>query len=1114
MRLFLLALFGLFLCQNCQKNSSDSASDSQPKTVTDRHFRLRTADETGIKFANNLKETATDNVIVNPYLYNGGGVAVVDVNNDDLPDLFFTSTQQQCKLYINRGNFKFEDVTNRAGVAAPEGTKSGVAVADVNGDGWMDIYVCRTGRQPSDTRRNLLFINTGAVDGYPVFEEKGKEYGLDDASASNHANFFDYDLDGDLDMYLVNYPTDFHQVSQMHLQQDLNGKITRSNAPLRPFDSDRFYRNDGGKFTDVTEKAGIVNYAWGLSATVSDFNRDGWPDVYVANDYIEHDFLYINNRNGTFTDRSMSAFKHFAHNAMGADIADVNNDGHQDLVVLDMLAPTYTRQKTLGTAMVLERYTTLLNHGYGHQLSRNVLQISNGDGTFSDAGCLAGVFRTDWSWAPLLADFDNDGHRDLYLSNGYRRDVTDMDYMVYTSDSIVKTGKPESVLFANMDEYLKLIPSKSLQKFMFRNRGDGAFDDVSTVWGLTEEAYSNGAAYADLDRDGDLDLVVNNIDSQSFIYENTATGNNWLQAKCAGPKGNPTGIGAQIRITSGGQQQVAEMTNVRGFLSCSEAVAQFGLGKNSAVEKVEIRWPDGKIQALENVAANTRLTLKYADARPGKWLDNPQPAPVFAAANAGLNFRHTENQFEDLTRERLLTHRFSRSGPALAVADVNADGLDDVFFGGAAGQAGALFLQKNGAFAATQIADFQNDKRHEDVAATFFDADGDGDQDLYVVSGSNEEAAATSYYQDRLYLTDPQKVGQAVVCNFTRATDALPIETEAGSCVLSIDFDRDGKMDLVVGGSVVPGRFPEACKTLFLKNLGGKFQSTPSPLGRAGEGLLVNDLKAADLDGDGQPEIVAAGEWMPISIWKFDNGKWRDATADFGLATTNGWWNCLEISDLNGDGRPDIVAGNLGLNTRHRASADSPMRLFAKDIDGNGSLDPIVAVEEDGRWVPLVTRDLLLKQVPPLKKKYLRFVPYAQASVEDVVSGVNPLEIKMLETVWLENLGGKFAVRPLPLAAQIAPVKGILPGDFNADGKPDLLLVGNDSHLDIETGPADASTGIFLAGDGRGGWSVVSNSGFKAAKEARKIALVRLPGGRKMVVVANNDDAAEAAILK
>lgn len=1105
--------FSVFLIQ-CGKDNSASTdayhNDNDLPTPENPRFELLSKEVSGIDFNNVIEEDFMFNVIRFAYLYNGSGVGVLDINNDGLQDVYFISTTGSCKMYQNEGNLKFKDITEQAGVAASTGVKTGVTVVDINADGWQDIYVCRSGMQANDDRRNLLFVNQKNG----TFKEEAAAYGLNDPAACSIASFFDYDNDGDLDMYLVVYPDDFSLVNQVLARDMGNGVIQRFNEPKDPMHSDRLYRNNGdGTFSNISQVAGIWNRAFGLSINISDFNNDGWQDIYVCNDYIEPDFLYINTGNGSFREQNLKTFNHSSENSMGSDLADFNNDGLLDLVSVDMLSEDYVLQKERLTSRTNERYNTLNGYGYGHQQERNVLQLNNGNGTYSDIACLAGVFQTDWSWSVLAQDFDNNGWKDIFVTNGYRRDITNADYMMFTSDSINKNGGLGPETFDDIYEFYEMIPSHKLQNYVFKNTGGLQYENASTPWGLVQKTYSTGAAYADLDNDGDLELIVNNIEREAFIYKNTSADKkdgNWLQVKLTGSAANPFATGAKARITVGSQVQYQELNPTRGFESSVEALFHFGLGNADKVDKLEVEFPGQRLLVQTNIKANQRLSLDFENAQPGRLSPLPEPqAFVQDLSNTrGLVYTHKEDDFFDFDRERLLPWRLSTPGPEIATGDANGDGREDFYICGSTGSPGALMVQTAaGTFSEKSKDLWAAEAGYEDADAVFVDFDGDGDQDLVVASGGNTQPAGSPLYGLRLYRNDGAG-------GYSPSVGATPEITTSIASISAHDYDGDGDQDLILGGYCTPGAYPMAPASYILQNNGkGVFaDATGSACPEFATFGMVRDMVWADLNGDKRDELVVLGEWTPVTVFKVKDGKFTNASSSFGLDGTNGFWNVVQAADVDGDGDQDLICGNLGYNTRFRASSSEPLELYANDFDGNGSIDPIMTRYFNGGSYPLATRDLLIKQIPKLKKQFVRYTPFARATIDKIYSKEEldkcyHLQAEVLASVVLINENGKLVMKNLPDEAQIAPVHAIVTTDVNGDGKMDLILAGNDYGQQVETGRVDSGNGTLLLGDGKGGFRPVSarESGLWANKQVRSLALVQA-GGKPMLLVGNNND--------
>ena len=1096
--IFILAFFAA--CEKGGLPESETKTPVQNLPQVDARFTLMPADMTGIKFSNQFKEDYNYNIFTYEYIYNGCGVAAGDVNGDGLPDLYFSSAFGPNRLYLNMGNFSFMDITRAAGVPALEGFKTGVTMADVNGDGRLDLYSCRTSKTDDGLKTNLLYINMGNKPErgtlIPYFEEQAVQLGLNDNSDSNHACFFDYDRDGDLDVFILNHRIGFQDAGKLRLKEQPDGSVNRITTPESPFESNQLFRNDNGKFVEVTAKAGLVNSAFGLSVTPVDINKDGWLDLYV----------YINNKNGTFTDHYFEYFRHSSQNSMGSDLADINNDGLDDIVVMDMKAEDPFRYKELSHVMTYDRYNLLVQYGYGRQVGRNMLQLNNGNETYSDIAQFAGVAATDWSWAPLIADFDNDGWKDLYVTNGYRRDITNLDYTNYFRDSLERNGGVTPQRFPDIYEVLNHIPSVPLKNYLFINSGNLSFINAGEQAGMSIPSFSNGAAYADLDRDGDLDIIVQNIDAPVFIYRNDIINRNWLQITIEGEKGNSLGYGTIAELYSGDKYQYQTLMNTKGFLSSSEPLFHFGLGNAPVVDSLIITWPSGDMEILRNVTVNQRLNLRKGSGQPYIAPSANPSAPLFVMDQNLKSWTHQENSFVDFKTEKLIPYMLSAEGPCLAVGDLNGDGLEDVFAGNGAGAPASVFMQDpNGRFAKVSAPALERDAAYEDCGAVLEDFDSDGDLDMIIISGGHEQPDKSTVYKTRQYINDGQGA-------FSAVNDFPDIRSNAG-VVKSFDFDRDGDMDVIIGGRSVPGRFPTAPESFLLRNDQGKFTDVTLEIFPALKDLgMITDIEMDDLNGDGQVEVVFAGEWMPVTVFSWDGKHFVNQTNAFGFDKTNGWWKSIEIADIDMDGDPDIVAGNLGLNHRLRANADQPVTLITNDFDNNGFLDPIMCFYYNGNLYPYAGRDAIIAQIPRLKKKFTRYKPYTTATVEDIFTKSELSESSYLytytfETTLFMNQGGSFSKQPLPYQVQLHPTNDIIIYDFDGNGKPDILCAGNFLYAETETAELDAGNGTLLLQNADGSFSFEENRnhGFWASGEVRELRLIKRANGKSAVLVGNNN---------
>lgn len=1101
--LSLLVLIFIVACGTQEEKKDETEKQITKAESNNPVFSKVPVEKTGIQFANVLREDHQLNVLSYEYFHNGGGVAVGDINNDGLPDIYFTANMAPNALYLNKGDFQFNEIARTAGVGGKRGWTTGVSMADVNGDGWLDIYVCRSGNLEPEGRANLLFINNKDL----TFSEQSKEYGLNDMGYSTQASFFDYDKDGDLDMYLLNHPI----VSPRGVKFD--EQVDKRDL----YKGDKLYRNDNNHFVEVGEEAGINSnpIGYGLGVATTDLNNDGWPDLYVCNDYLEHDYLYFNNGDGTFREELHNAVKHTSNFSMGVDAADFNNDGWSDIMVADMAAEDNFRSKTNMSGMDIDLFWDAVDRGYHYQYMFNSLQMNNGNQTFSEIGQHTGLAKTDWSWAPLWADFDNDGLKDLFVSNGLRKEARNNDFVKLKKEKLKEMSTyPPNQRLSFLKEILDAMPSQKLKNYIFKNQGDLTFDKTDKNWQLDDPAFSNGAAYADFDLDGDLDLVINNVDDLAFVYRNNTreqgTGH-YIRLQLKGNAANPYGIGSKVEVTTSDGKQYYENYTTRGYQSSVEPVIHVGLGNESLVKSIAVHWPDGNYQKLENVKADQQLAIEYSPE--GKSSFSNQKADLFEdiTKKVGLDYQHQENEYDDFEKELLLPHRMSQFGPAVAVGDVNNDGLEDVYLGGAKGYSGSLYTQNNtGTFTKTSNSTWGDDKNSEDLGAVFFDVDGDQDQDLYVVSGGNEYDENDPALQDRLYLN--QGNGQ-----FKKASNALPNMPTSGSVVVPGDIDGDGDLDLFVGGRVIPGKYPFAPRSYVLLNEEGKFKDATNEI--APELMkpgLVTDARWTDYNGDGALDLFVVGEWMPLMILENKEGKLANVASQNGLNDTEGWWFSVAETDIDQDGDPDYIVGNLGQNYKYHASKEAPFDIYCHDFDENGSLDIVLGYRSGGSIFPVRGRECSSDQMPFVKEEFPDYESFGNASLIDIYNDHNladalHYQAKTFASSIIRNLGnGQFSIEELPSEAQLSPVNGIVPTDVDQDGSTDLILAGNLYTSEVETPRADAGMGLVLMGNGEKETEFQAKRGmstnFWADGDVKQLRSIKLADGSQGVLVVRNND--------
>jgi len=1072
-------------------------------------FTLLDPDVTNISFQNTLTEALNTNILMYEYFYNGGGVAAGDFNNDGLVDVYLTSNMSDNKFYLNKGGMRFEDITLASHAPGRPGPwKTGVNAVDINADGKLDIYLCYSGALPAPKRANQLFINLGNdSQGIPMFEEKAEAFGLASTGFSNQSYFLDYDKDGDLDMLLLNH----NPKNLPILNIESTVAVLKQDSPEKGL---RLFKQGNGKFEDVTTASGIngSELSYGLGLGISDFNDDGWPDFYVSNDYSVPDYLYINNGNGTFSNKLSECIGHTSQFSMGNDVADVNNDGLTDIFSLDMLPEDNRRQKLLLAPDNYDKFDLNVKSGFYYQYMRNMLHLNNGNGTFSEAGQLEGISNTDWSWAALFADYDNDGWKDLFITNGYFKDYTNLDFINYMNEYVKERGRLQR---EDVMEIIKEMPSSNVINYAFQNNRGNNFINKTTDWGVNQHANSNGAVYADFDNDGDLDLLVNNINQPAFVYRNEAQSldsNYFLQVSLTGEGGNTAGLGARLKIFHNGHVQILEQNPARGYLSNCSFTLNFGLGKDQKVDSLVITWSSGKVQRLYDIRANQVLKLAEKNATETRVTGKP-PVKWFTEITPAIKYESRDTNINDFNRQTLLISEFSYAGPCMRKYDLNNDGLDDVMIGGGAGQATRVFMQqKNGSFSEKKIDAFENDKAFVDADIAVFDVNADGHKDIYIASGGYHNfSPEDSLLNDRLYINNGKN-------DFLRSKD-FPQIKGSKSCAKIEDINGDGFPDIFVGGRVVPGRYPETPRSYILVNDGkGNFSDQtenicPNLL-RPG---MVTDAAWVDLDLDKKNELVIVGEWMPVQVYRNQNGKLVNISGQFFDKSYAGWWNQISIADFNGDKRPDLVIGNMGLNTQFKPSEKEPLEIYYKDFDNNGSVEPIFSFDIQGKRYPYVTRDELVGQLPGMRKRFSNFKSYADITMDELFQN-NELKDAghlvadhMSTTCFMSANNGKFVVADLPKETQYSPVYSIVPLDFNDDGNTDLLLCGNNSHTKLRLGKFDANYGVLLAGDGKGKFRYINQneSGFNLWGDVRSCIQLNDKiyfgiNGRKMVAYAHS----------
>jgi len=1067
---------------------NNTTLNKETKTSSPVLFNKVSSNQSNIVFKNNILQTNEFNFMNYTYIYTGAGVAVGDIDNDGLQDIYFVSNFGPNKLYKNKGGFNFEDITTSSKTEDYQGFSSGVTMLDINSDGWLDIYVSKAGSlKNQDQRRNLLFVNQKNG----TFKEAAKKWGLDDPGHTTQVYPIDYDKDGDLDLYVVNFRYDFKNSNVV------SGKIQ---SQLEEITSDQLYRNDGNTYTKVTAAAGLNNKTWGLSAVVADINEDGWDDIFVANDFFEPDVIYINQQDGTFKNEINTRLKHITTNSMGSDYADLNNDLHADLVTVDMAPESHTRSKENMSSMSTSNFWDLVAAGYHYQYMNNMLHYNVGNGMFKESAQLSGVSKTDWSWAPLLADFDNDGLKDLYITNGVDKEYTNRD----AKDILKDIEKKKTAM--TIEGVLNKFPSEKITNYIFKNNGDLTFTNKVKDWGMEFPSFSFGSAYADLDNDGDLDLIVNNVEDEAGIFKNNAS-NNYIQIKLVGPNTNKVGIGTKVFITTNTDTQYKKQYLTRGYKSSVSPILNFGINKEENVSEIIVQWPDGKTTKLKNVKANQRIVINYKDATDQAFVlkKHLSTKTIINPINLGINYKHSENDFNDYALQLLIPQKQSTKGTGIVTADVNGDGLDDFFVGNALNAKAALYIQKkDGTFTSTNKSLWSQEAKYEDANALFFDADNDGDQDLYVVSAGYELDENSPLLQDRLYINNGKG-------NFTKNKKSLPIMLSSGKSVVAGDYDNDGDLDLFVGGNVIPGKYPLSPHSYLLKNENGIFiDDTPSnkSLSEAG---MISEAIFTDYDSDNDLDLMIVGEWMSPTIYTNTNGKFEKDTTITGLENTEGWWFSITAADFDKDGDEDYIIGNIGGNNKFHPKPEKPLYIYAKDFDNNGSLDVAMSKIFHGKQVPVRGKECSSEQNPFLLEKIGTFKEFANFDMNEIY-GEEKLQdaFKLIahdfKSVYLENNGnGSFSVSHLTNEAQMGPTISVISTDINNDGNIDVMGVGAIYDAEVETIRYDSNFGYVLLGDGKGNFTYSNKYAPNIDSDSKNVSAITINGKQHYIVVSNNE---------